>query len=52
MRLQKIVNFMTPGAWVLVQEHNHIRHIVKVRSFFSTSKHRSDKVNKYSTLLQ
>ena len=30
----KIVNFMTPGAGVLVLGRGHIRHIVKMHSFF------------------
>ena len=31
----KIVNFMTPGAGVLVLEHGHISHIVKQHCFFN-----------------
>ena len=30
----KIVNFITPGAGVLVQGHSHISHIVKMNYFF------------------
>ena len=30
----KIVNFMTPGAGVLVQGHGHISHVVKMHYFF------------------
>ena len=30
----KIVNFMTPGAGVLVLGHGHINHIVKMHYFF------------------
>ena len=30
----KIVNFMTPGAGVLVLGHGHTSHIVKMHSFF------------------
>ena len=30
----KIVNFMTPGAGVLVQGHDHISHIVKMHYLF------------------
>ena len=30
----KIVNFMTPGAWVLVLGCGHINHIVKMHYFF------------------
>ena len=26
----KIIEFMTPGAWVLVQVHGHISHTVKM----------------------
>ena len=31
----KIVNFMTPGAGVLVLGHHHISHIVKMLKFFN-----------------
>ena len=31
----KIVNFMTPGAGVLVLERGHISHIVKLHCFFN-----------------
>ena len=34
-RYNKIVNFMTPGAGVLVLEHGHISHIVKLHCFFN-----------------
>ena len=30
----KIVNFMTPGAGILVLGHDHISHIVKMHYFF------------------
>ena len=30
----KIVNFITPGAWVLVLGHGHISLIVKMHYFF------------------
>ena len=33
-RSTKIVNFMTPGAGVLVLGHGHISHIVKMHYFF------------------
>ena len=39
----KIVNCMTPGVGVLVQERGHICHIVTLKIFFSTPSHRSDK---------
>ena len=30
----KIINFMTPGAGVLVLGHGHISHVVKMQYFF------------------
>ena len=33
-RFTKIVNFMTPGAGVLVLGHGHISHIVEMHYFF------------------
>ena len=30
----KIINFMTPGAGVLVLGHGHVSHIVKMHYFF------------------
>ena len=45
----KIVNFMTPGAGVLVLGRGHMSHIVKMhyffKIFFSTPRHRSDKLS-------
>ena len=41
----KIVNFMTPGAGVLVLGRGHISHIVKMHHYFSTPRHRSDKLS-------
>ena len=45
----KIVNFMTPGAGVLVLGRGHISHIVKMhyffKIFFSTPRHKSDKLS-------
>ena len=44
----KIVNFMTPGAGVLVLGRGHISHIVKIilfKIFFSTPRHKSDKLS-------
>ena len=43
----KIVNFMNPGAGVLVLGRGHISYIMKMhyllKIFFSTPRHRSDK---------
>ena len=36
----KIVNFMTPGAGVLVLGHGHISHIVKMLNFISRQEDR------------
>ena len=33
----KIINFITPGAGVLVQGHGHICYIVKMQNFFRNS---------------
>ena len=45
----KIVNFMTPGAGVLVLGRGHIIHIVKMHNFFkiffSAMGHGSDKLS-------
>ena len=45
----KIINFMTPGAGVLVLGRGHISHIVKIHYFFKifffTPRHRSDKLS-------
>ena len=48
----KIVNFMTPGAGVLVIGRGHISHIVKLHYFFNnlllyTPRHRSNKLSVY-----
>ena len=41
----KIVNFMTPGAGVLVLRRGHIIHIIKVYQLLSTPELRSDKLS-------
>ena len=41
----KIVNFMTPGAGVLVLRRGHILHIIKVYQLLSTPELRSDKLS-------
>ena len=45
----KIINFMTPGAGVLMLGRGHISHIVKciisLKIYFSTPRHRLSKLN-------
>ena len=43
----KIVNFITPGAGVVVLVCGHISHIVIIRILLSTAEHRSERLSMY-----